>query len=408
MAASFKYNALNGSGEKVSGEIDASSKSEAMRKLLVDGFQPITVAPLSGVSKSRATKGDDAPIHLKSTDVVAFTEELAELLEAGLPLEPALSSMSQRDESGKLKEISSRLRKWITEGNPMHSALPRTSKSFDPLYCNLVKAGEASGSLRTILHQHAIYLKAQMELKSKLISAMIYPAFLMIACIGVICVFIFYLLPQITTLLDGMTGGKPFGVVVAIHLGDLLRNHWMTMLLVLIILMFLVKIWHTAEKNKQAWDKYKLKIPLYGQVLTFGFYVQWLKTLGNLVGNGVPLVEALELTQETVTNRHAKHHLEDLILKVKDGYKLTHSMRSSKIFTPNMIDLIGVGESTGKLSKALNRASDYYDKRLNVLLSNLVGIISPVILISMALLVGALCWTMIQAIYESIGNLRSK
>ena len=408
MSASFKYSALNASGKTVSGEVDAASKSEAMRKLLSDGYQPISVMGVSRGIKSREAKDEDAPIHLKAADVVSFTEELAELLEAGLPLEPALSSMAQRDESGRLKEISNRLRKWITEGNPMHSALPRTSKQFDPLYCNLVKAGEASGSLRTILHQHAIYLKTQIELKSKLISAMIYPAFLLIACIGVVCVFIFYLLPQITTLLDGMTGGKPFGVIVAIQLGDLLRNHWLTMLIGLIILMFLVKIWHTPERNKQTWDKYKMKIPLYGKVITFGFYVQWLKTLGNLVGNGVPLVEALELTQETVTNRHAKHHLKDLILKVKDGYKLTHSMRASKIFTPNMIDLISVGESTGKLSKSLNRASAYYDKRLNVMLSNLVGIISPVILISMALLVGALCWTMIQAIYESIGNLRSK
>ena len=374
-----------------------------MHKLLGDGFQPISVDILTEKKKT-----DNTPIHLAAKDVVAFTEELAELLEAGLPLEPALASMAQRDENGRLKEVSNRLRKWITEGNPMHSALSRTSKQFDPLYCNLVKAGEASGSLQTILNQHGIYLKSQMELKAKLTSAMIYPAFLMLACIGVVNVFIFYLLPQITTLLEGMSGGKPFGVRVAIQLGDLLRNHWLTMLIGLIILIVLTKIWHSVEKNKQIWDKYKMKLPLYGKVITFGFYVQWLKTLGNLVGNGVPLVQALELTQETVSNRHAKIHLSQMLLRVKDGYKLTRSMRSTGLFTANMIDLIGVGESTGKLSKALNRASDYYNKRLNVILANLVGIISPVVLLGMALLVAALSWTMIQAIYETIGNLRTK
>ncbi len=145
----------------------------------------------------------------------------------------------------------------------MHSALSRTSKQFDPLYCNLVKAGEASGSLRTILHQHGIYLKSQMELKAKLTSAMIYPAFLMVACIGVVGIFIFYLLPQIISLLEGMSGGKPFGVKVAIQLGDLLRNHWLAMLVGLMALVVLIKVWHGVEKNKQSWDKYKMRIPLY-------------------------------------------------------------------------------------------------------------------------------------------------
>lgn len=355
MSASYKYSALNGAGKTVSGEIDAISKTEAMRKLLGDGFQPITVSPLTEKKKSKISS-NNAPIQLAARDVVAFTEELAELLEAGLPLEPALSSMAQRDENGRLKEVSNRLRKWITEGNPMHSALSRTSKQFDPLYCNLVKAGEASGSLRTILNQHGIYLKSQMELKAKLTSAMIYPAFLMIACMGVVGIFIFYLLPQITTLLDGMSGGKPFGVRVAIQLGDLLKNHWLTMIIGIIVFIVLVKIWHGVEKNKQTWDKYKMKIPLYGKVITFGFYVQWLKTLGNLVENGVPLVQALELTQETVTNRHARSHLNSLLLKVKDGYKLTRSMRSAELFTPNMIDLIGVGESTGEALKSTQQS----------------------------------------------------
>ncbi len=406
MSALYKYKALNSAGATTSGEIDAISKSEAVRKLLDDGLQPVSVSALNEKEvKKLASEG--GLIHLSAGDIVLFTEELAELLEAGLPLEQALFSMTKREESGKLKDVAARLHKWIVEGSPMHTALTRTSKQFDPLYCNLVKAGEASGSLKTILYQHAVYLKSQMELKAKLTSAMIYPAFLSLACFGVIGVFIFYLLPQITTLLDGVSGTKPFGVRVAILLGDLLRNQWLAIILFLVLIVILVKIWHSFEKNKITWDKYKLEIPLYGKVITFGFYVQWLKTLANLIGNGVPLVQALELTQETVTNRYAKIHLDALCTKVKDGYKLTRSMSVSGLFTPNMTDLVSVGESTGNLFNALNRSADYYNKRLNVILANLVGILSPVILLGMAILVGALSWTMIQAIYETIGNLRS-
>jgi len=407
MSALYKYKALTDTGATTSGEIDAISKSEAVRKLLVDGLQPVSVSALNDKEVRKLTNSSTL-IYLSAGDIVLFTEELAELLEAGLPLEQGLSSMTKRDESGKLKEVALSLHKWIIEGSPMHMALTRTSKQFDSLYCNLVKAGEASGSLKTILYQHAIYLKSQIELKAKLTSAMIYPAFLSIACFGVIGIFIFYLLPQITTLLDGVSGAKPFGVRVAIQLSDLLKNHWLTIILCLILLITIVKMWHNFEKNKITWDKYKLKIPLYGKVITYGFYVQWLKTLANLIGNGVPLVEALELTQETVTNRYAKIHLKKLCLKVKDGYKLTRSMSASGLFTPNMTDLVSVGESTGNLFGALNRSAEYYNKRLNVILANLVGILSPVILLGMAILVGALSWTMIQAIYETVGELKSR
>lgn len=407
MSTLYKYKALNDEGANTSGEIDATSKGDAVRKLLSDGLQPVSVSALNEKEVKKLTN-TDALITLSAGDIVLFTEELAELLEAGLPLEQALSSMMKRTESGKLKDVASSLHRCVIEGNPMHSALSKTSKQFDPLYRNLVKAGEASGGLKTILHQHAIYLKSQMELKSKLVSAMIYPAFLCIACLGVIGIFIFYLLPQITTLLDGVAGPKPFGVRVAIQLGDTLKNHWLVIILGIVLIIFLVKIWHSSEENKVKWDKYKLEIPLYGKVITFGFYVQWLKTLANLIGNGVPLVQALELTQETVTNRHAKIHLDTLCSKVKDGYKLTRSMTVSGLFTPNMTDLVSVGENTGNLYGALNRSAEYYNKRLNVILANVIGILTPVILLSMAVLVGALSWTMIQAIYETIGNLKSK
>lgn len=289
----------------------------------------------------------------------------------------------------------------------MYQALPRISPQFDQLYCNLVKAGEASGSLNTILRQHGTYLKEQMELRSRLLQALIYPAFLVFACVLVTLVFIFYLLPKITLLLEGMPGSEmPLGVKVAKGIGDGLRHHWMSILVVIVCLIAAVKVWSDSEENKALWDQWKLKLPLYGRVITYGFYVQWLQTLGNLVANGVPLVQALELTCQTVTNRFLNARLKTMTEQVGDGYKLTRCMRNADIFTANMVDLIGVGENTGKLSRALIRAAEYYDKRLGVMLRSLLGIISPLILVSMALLVALLSYTMIQAIYETISHLR--
>lgn len=410
MTKVFKYVAIDGAGQKQLGDVEAASRSEALRQLQGMGYQPTSIKE-SGVAKQKKVKKEagDGSLTIKRAELIAFTEELSELLEAGLPLEPALASMEAREEDGQIKEISARLRQWITEGTPMHEGLQRISPDFDQLYCNLVRAGEASGSLQTILRQHGTYLREQQELKSKLKVALIYPAALSFACVGLALLFIFFLLPRITVLLKGMPGSEmPLGVRISTFIGDFLTDHWLKLLIAVVLAAIGAKFWFTREENLQKWDRWKLKFPLYGKVIRYGFYVQWLQTLSNLVSNGVPLVNALKLTEQTVGNRFFKGHLGKLTERVSDGYKLTKSMQATGLFAPNMVDLIGVGESTGKLARALSRASQYYDKHLGVILGSLLATITPVVLVLMALLVAGFSYTMIQAIYETINNIRAR
>ncbi|MFC5050021.1 type II secretion system F family protein [Rubritalea spongiae] len=411
MAKAFQYIAIDASGKKQTGELQFNARSEVIRHLQSQGMRPASIKEVnaSSAKKKKSEELPDGPLILKQKDVIAFTEELSELLEAGLPLEPALASMENRDESGVLKEASARLRQWVTEGEQMYQALPRISPSFDQLYCNLVKAGEASGSLQTILKQHCSYLKEQVELRARLQQALIYPSFLVLACVIVTFVFIFYLLPKITLLLDGMPGSEmPVGVQLATWIGDTLRGQWVLILIFIVTAIAGVKLWYQREENKAKWDEWKLKLPLFGKVINYGLYVQWLQTLSNLLENGVPLVQGLQLTSETMTNRYFHEKLVKITDQVGDGYRLTRCMRQTEMFPPNMVDLIGVGESTGKLSRALSRAAIYYDKKLSVLIKGLLGLISPLILLAMSVLVALLSYTMIQAIYETINNLNDQ
>ncbi|GAA5496870.1 general secretion pathway protein F [Rubritalea squalenifaciens DSM 18772] len=413
MSKIFKYIAIDGSGQKQTGDLTAASRGEAMRLLQGRGFQPTQIkdageAKVKKVKASTADEPSSGPLTLKKQEIIAFTEELSELLEAGLPLEPALASMEAREEKGQIKYLSGRLRKWVTEGTPLYEAMKRVSPDFDQLYCNLVRAGEASGSLQTILRQHGTYMKEQQELKSRLKLALIYPTCLTLACVALALVFIFFLLPRITVLLEGMPGSEmPIGVKISTFIGDFLRAHWLKTILFFCAIAVGIKVWLTKEENLRKWDEWKLSIPLYGNVIRYGFYVQWLQTLANLVSNGVPLVQALKLTEQTVTNRYYKERLTSITERVSDGYKLTRSMQATAMFAPNMIDLIGVGENTGKLSRALERASAYYDKHLSALLASLLGTITPVVLVLMAVLVGGFSYTMIQAIYQTINNIKS-
>ncbi|MGJ8671569.1 type II secretion system F family protein [Rubritalea sp.] len=410
MAKAFQYVAIDAAGKKQTGELEFNARGEVIRHLQSLGMRPASIKEVEVSGKKKKTEGlTDGPLVMKQKDIIAFTEELSELLEAGLPLEPALASMEDRDESGVLKEASSRLRQWVTEGEQMYQALPRISPAFDQLYCNLVKAGEASGSLQTILKQHCAYLKEQVELRARLQQALIYPAFLVLACVIVTLVFIFYLLPKITLLLDGMPGADmPIGVKIATWIGDTLRGQWIGIIVLIVLAIAGVKLWHQREENKAKWDEWKLKLPLFGKVINYGLYVQWLQTLSNLLENGVPLVQGLQLTSETVTNRYFHAKLLQVSDQVGDGYRLTRCMRQTDMFPPNMVDLIGVGESTGKLSRALSRAAIYYDKKLSILIKGLLGLISPLILLAMSVLVALLSYTMIQAIYQTINNLNDQ
>jgi len=423
MSILYNYEGLNAQGGKLSGELKARSRAEALRDLQHKGVRPTqlaeqkkggsknkskSVAKASNAAKSSKVTADVGIVLLKKKDVIVFTEELSELLGAGLPLEPALASMAQRDEDGVLKATAENLRALVTDGIPMHIALRKVSKHFDALYCNLVAAGEVSGTLKSILQQHGVYLKQQSELRGRLTMAMVYPGFLLVACIGMTLLFLFYLLPQITELLSSMKNQNlPLGIRLATNFGDFLRAYWVHIMVLICMIVLVLKVMFGREENKARWDTIKLKLPFIGNVVQYSFFVQWLQTLGNLLHNGVPLVQGLELTSETISNRFLKDKLSGLTDKVKDGYTLTSAMRLMEVFPTNMLDLVAVGETTGKLSRAVLRTAEYYDKRLSTLLSAVVTIISPIILIGMAIIVATLCYTMVQAIYQTINSIHN-
>jgi len=189
-------------------------------------------------------------------------------------------------------------------------------------------------------------------------------------------------------------------------LGDFLREYWVVLLVICILAAIGVKLFFSTEPNRAKWDHWKLNIPFIGRVAKFGFYVQWLQTLSNLLSNGVPLVQALQLTQKTVQNRYYREKLGEVTEKVKDGIKITTGMKSTDMFPPSMVDLIAVADQTGRLDESVSRAARYYEGKLSTTIKWFMSSFTIVILVGMALLVGVLCYTMLQAIYGSMENMR--
>ncbi len=422
----FSYKALSSNGTVATGEIEASDRPEALRVLDRRGLQPVNLKESAKIvpakphkKKQEATaprrvekSGEneeaipDGPLKLKRAEVILFTEELSDMLGAGLQLEPALKSMENRQELGSLKAVSQRIRTIVRDGVNFSVALKKVSPSFGPLYCSLAAAGEASGALDTILKRQAHYLKTIAELQSRMIIAMIYPAFLILVGVGVGVVFVTTLIPQLTELIKSTPGGKiPFAISMMMGFADLIKSWWIVMLLALIGGFLFFKAWKDNPSNKPKWDEMKLKMPLVGAVISSRFYVQFLETMANLVGNGLPLLRALELSRDATQNLSLRGELNRVIDQVGDGRAFSKAMIRSGTFPPLLIDMIAVGEQTGKIDQSLRRAAERYDKELDKDLQRVMALIMPTVLILMALLIGSFAYLMITAIFQTISNL---
>ena len=286
------------------------------------------------------------------------------------------------------------------------TALKRVSPSFGPLYCSLAAAGEASGALDTILKRQSHYLKTLADLQARLILAMIYPAFLVLAGIGVSIVFVTTLIPQLTTLIESTPGGKlPGPIKLMVGATDFLKSYWYVMLILVLAAALFFKAWKDNPDNRLTWDRFKLRAPLMGPVVTSRFYVQFLETMANLAGNGLPLLRALELSRDATQNLALRTELNTVIDQVGDGRAFSKALIRTGAFPPLLIDMVSVGEQTGKLDVSLRRAAERYDKELDKSLSRIMALIMPVILIIMASLIGTMAYLMITAIFQTIKNL---
>jgi len=424
----FSYKALATNGSVATGEIDAADRPEALRTLDKRGLQPVSLREKAGggtvPAASRGKAKPDAayaqgersdkaeepipegPVKLKRGDVVMFTEELSDMLGAGLQLEPALKAMENRQELGNLKAVAYKVRQEVRDGMNFSSALKRVSPSFGPLYCSLAAAGEASGALDTILKRQAHYLKTLQELQGRLILAMIYPAFLVLAGIGVSIVFVTTLIPQLTELIKSTPGGKlPLPIQWMTFISHHLGQFWYVYLILLAAAGLFFKAWKDNDANKPAWDRMKLKLPLLGPVIASRFYVQFLETMANLVGNGLPLLRALELSRDATQNLSLRGELDRVIDQVGDGRAFSRALIRTGAFPALFVDMISVGEQTGKLDQSLRRAAERYDKELNKDLQRIMALIMPSILIIMAGLIGTMAYLMITAIFQTISNL---
>jgi type II secretory pathway component PulF len=411
--ALFSYNAVSQDGGRVSGQVEAQSRAEAFRKLDRERLQPISLVQQDGVEANGAARprgGDELVetrnIRLSGSQIILFTEEMSDLLDAGMQLEPALRVMEGRNELSSIKTVASALRQQVREGNNLSSALRLVSPSFGDLFCNLVAAGELSGSLPDLLRRQAVFLVTMDDLRKKVVSALIYPAMIFVLGIGLIFLFMSYLVPQLTTLFQKTGRDLPVLTRVLVQTSDVFSHYWWAILasIIAVVVGFLQTI--RTPLGRQWWHRTQLRLPLFGSVLRGRFYAQFSETMANLIANGIPLLNSLRLMTSAIGNLHIRGLMEKVVEMVREGGTLSRALQRTGEFPPLFIDMILVGEQTGDLAKALERVGRRYDKELNIKIQRLTALVQPVVILVMALMVGVIAYSIINGIFDAVSGLR--
>lgn len=410
---SFSYTALNPAGQTVTGSLAVGSKAEAFRKLEAQALTPVKVAEEAKSAKSAAetlakAAVDNQPVKLRRAQIILFTEELADMLDGGLQIDQALKVIAERQEDVGLRRVSTIMRDQLREGSTVSKALKKASPSFDELYCNLVAAGEVSGSLPEILRRLGQNLVVMAELQSKVTSAMIYPAFLIGACAVLMVVFMTVMVPQITDLLAKSGQKLPFATQMLISFNNFLAQWWWVMLTVVTIVSLSFKAYIATPKGLMWWHETKLKTPLFGPIIATRFYAQFAHSMGSLVGNGVPLLNSIRLVSKISANVFIQSLLAKVTGMVAEGGSLSSSLKKVSHFPMMLIDMIAVGEQTGMLGKSLEKCATRYDKELDKRIKRMTALISPIIILFMAVIVGVVAYSIISAVFQSVNGIKSR
>ena len=413
---SFSYTAIDPTGNQVSGSVMVRNKAEAYRELESRALIPVVVAP-GAESGAPAKGGKGSPgkrekssrnTRLKRQELVLFTEELADLLDAGMNLERALKILQERQANQSIRSVAGCLREEIREGSRFSKALGIASPSFDELYCSLVAAGEASGSLPEILRRLVINLKQLFSLQRRTVGAMIYPITVMLACVVLLFVFSTVLMPSLSDMMQKTGQELPVITDMLIRFTNFMATWWWLILAVMIGSAVAFRITISTPTGRVWWDGYKMKLPAFGPVILGRFYAQFCHTMSNLVNNGVPLLNSLKLIARGTPNRFVRGHLDAVVLDVGEGTSLARAMAKTEAFPEQLVDRIAIGEQTGELGKSFSKAAFKYDEDLDVRIGRLTTVVPTVMLVFVAAIVFVVAYCMITTIFGSMSGIRAR
>jgi type II secretory pathway component PulF len=416
----FKYIARTRAGQRVEGTIDVSDKRTALLQIERMGHVPVSVME-GGLAAPAPTKAAPKTAHkplfkieprkkssrMKLRDVLLFTRELSDLLASGMTLGNALHTLAKRKTNRAQDQIIIELRDEIVQGSSLSDALGKRPDSFSSLYVSMVRAGEASGQLSEVLERLCKHYERVQEAREKVMMALTYPSIVLLVGIGTMIFTMIFVIPRFSAIFAELGSTLPLPTRILIGMSSVMINYsWAIVIGAVASYMFFKKLIHTPAGHLW-WDKFKLKVPVVRAIVAANAYANFARTLSTLLANGVQVLQALSIVENTVGNMVIARAIRDARERVTDGATISRPLAEAGAFPTLLTDMLAVGEESGDMSGALEHIGKRYDSELDRSVKIFTTILEPIMILVMALMVGFVAISMLLAVFDLTSGLKA-
>lgn len=410
----YAYKGLNEGGREVKGLLDADSP-RTLRTLLKK--QGIRITEHREEDRKRKADGGKAAsateIDFKKyfervtvADVALVTRQLATLLGAGITLIDALTAIVDQVETEKLKRIFGSIKTAVNEGSSLADAMAQHKGVFDNLYVSMVRAGEASGALDTVLVRLADFTEAQARLKSKILSAMLYPV-IMLGVGGIIMIILFVVvIPRITKIFEQVKAELPLQTKLLIFVADLIKGWWFILFPMMGFGVYLFFRWKVSKRGRPKWDRFTLAAPIFGPVVRLVAIARFARTLATLLRSGVPVLNALDITKDVLDNVRLADVVAEAREAIREGESIAAPLKKSGEFPPIVVHMIATGEASGQLEQMLEHVANNYDFQVDQRVEKLTTLIEPIMIVGMGVAVAFIVFSILMPILQLSQHVR--
>jgi len=400
----YTYKARDATGKIVNGTMEATSKEDLISRLRKMGFMTTQVKEVLPGFKLESLFSRFKPVG--TDDMIMFYVQLSNMINAGIPLLTVLDTLGRQTENSKLKEAIGNVARSVEAGNSFSQALSKHPRIFPQLFANMVKAGEASGTLDKVSARYAAYFEHQEDIKQKVRGALFYPLILLIAGIAVTIFIVTFVIPKFGDIFmkAGITLPKPTLILFAIGIG--IKRYWYLGILFVGLCCIALKYYAKTEGGRLNIDRLKLKMPILGSLYRKAAISGFAKTLGTLTASGVPILESLDIARDVVGNEVLGRVISNMRTAVEKGEKISEVLKISGEFPPDTVQMISVGEETGNLDEMLDKIADFYDMMIGYVIKKLTTALEPIFLVIMGGLVGFIMASMLLPMFDMIKVLK--
>jgi type IV pilus assembly protein PilC len=402
MPTTFQYKVRDTQGRLLQGSLDGDSQTLVAEKLRNMGYVPIAINQEKSASLSKDLSIPGLSDRVSIKDVAVFSRQFATMINSGLSLIRALTILAEQTENKKLASVVTEVRLDVEKGASLSQAIGRHPKVFNRLYVAMVRAGETGGVLDSVLLQLADIIEKQVELKRKIKSAMTYPVAVLCLVLLIVTAMLIFVVPTFETLYADLGGTLPLPTRILLAVSRLVTKFAPIIIILEAAGVYGFKKWIQSETGRAKWDAFKLRVPIFGKLVHKTAMTRFARTLGVLLRSGVPILESLEITSETVNNTVVAKAVKETQEAVKRGESVAAPLQRHPIFPPMVVQMLAVGEETGQVDTMLSKVSDFYDQEIEATVDALTSLLEPLLIVVMGGAVGGMVVALYMPMFQII------